>query len=244
MLTIYILEIKNRFLLSIFSTVLIIITCYCYKETLLFFSVKPNIIDLKSKVFYFIVTNITDILSTYLKLCYFIGIQGFILILLYHFIKFLTPGLYTNEIKKIKLCLFISVNLWFILFMFFYKFILPITWNFFFSFQHSTSSLYNINLFFEAKLTEYIDFYILIYCNCMFIWLFFVSIILLLNFLTYKTQFIKKSRKIFYIIFYFIATIITPPDIISQIILGNVFILFYEIAIITTILQKLLKLIG
>lgn len=240
MLTNYILEIKNRFLLTIYSTFLTLITCYCYKETLLYFSVKPNIINLKSKVSYFIITNITDILSTYLKFCYFIAVQSFIIVLCYHFIKFLMPGLYLNEIKKIKFYIFICGILWVIIF-FFFKFILPITWNFFFSFQYSTSSHYNINLFFEAKLTEYIDFYILIYCNCLFLWLFFISIIMLLNFLPYRIQFVKKSRKIFYIIFYFIATIITPPDVISQIIIGNVFIIFYEIVIVINILQNLFK---
>jgi Sec-independent protein secretion pathway component TatC len=34
---------------------------------------------------------------------------------------------------------------------------------------------------------------------------------------------------------------ITPPDVISQIIIGNVFIVFYEIAIVINILQNLFK---
>jgi len=240
MLTIFITEIKNRLLLTIFSTIYTFIICYSYKETLLFFTIKPNFFYIKSNLFYFIATNITDIFSTYIKLSYFIVIQCFIVFGFYHIIKFILPGLYNKEIKKLNFFVSISMFLWFITFLLFNKLILPFSWNFFFSFQNPTKSN-TINMFFEAKLTEYIELYIQIYYSCFLIWLFFVSILILLNSLNNKIKFIKKSRKLFYVLFYFIATIITPPDIFSQIFLGNFFILFFEIAIIITIVQKFIK---
>jgi hypothetical protein len=61
----YILEIKNRLFLLLFTCVSTLVICYLYKETLIFLLVKSNIFF--SNNFYFIFTNVTEIFSVYIQ---------------------------------------------------------------------------------------------------------------------------------------------------------------------------------
>ena len=53
-----------------------------------------------------------------------------------------------------------------------------------------------------------------------------------------KLEFIKNTRKIFYLIFLLIATVVTPPDILSQVFVSVGLGLIYELLIIITILKS------
>jgi sec-independent protein translocase protein TatC len=118
-------------------------------------------------------------------------------------------------------------------------FVLPYVWTFFSGFQ---TNQYNesINIFFEAQITEYLNFYILTYYINVSIGQVFVFFLLLLNFIENKIKFINNTRKIFYSIFLIFATIITPPDIISQIIISLCFSLIYEIIVLIILLKTII----
>lgn len=88
------------------------------------------------------------------------------------------------------------------------------------------------------RVTEYLSFYILIYYITVLIGQAFVLVFLMIDALEKKLLFIKKTRKIFYLSFFLLATLVTPPDVISQIFLGSFFIIFYELIIITIILRN------
>jgi len=110
-------------------------------------------------------------------------------------------------------------------------FILPYCWSFFLSFQ-STIINQAIKIHFEAKITEYIDFYISLYSLCNGSCQVFLILFLFIETRFDKINFIKNSRKIIYFILFIIATLITPPDVTSQIIIGCSFILMYEFIIV------------
>jgi sec-independent protein translocase protein TatC len=226
----YILEIKNRTLLIALMWVSLIVTCFFYKETLLFLTIKPNISLYKENLLYFIATNLTDILYAYLHLSYFIANQIIVLYILYNIFTFLAPALYKLEYKYFKIILFSIVCLWFLSFLILNIYVLPYCWNFFLSFQ-TTIVNQAIKVHFEAKITEYVNFYIFLHSICNGISQVFLILFLFLDTRIDKINFIKNSRKIFYFIFFLIATLITPPDIISQMVVGCSFILMYEILI-------------
>jgi len=113
--------------------------------------------------------------------------------------------------------------------------ILPLLINFFLSFQS-----YN-NFYFEAKICEYLDFYKKIYSN---VFINFQIMAMLLTFLTliqnyYKRIIFIKNRKRSYFICLAFATIITPPDIFSQICTWIILIFFIEIIIFIILLEKI-----
>ena len=94
----YVKELKNRFIIIICSWVVNFTISYYYKEVLLFFIVKHLYLNFN----YFITTNITDTLVSYLYLCYFNAILLTFIIFSYHLIAFLAPSLFFFEFLFIK----------------------------------------------------------------------------------------------------------------------------------------------
>lgn len=237
MFYIYIVEIRNRCLLVFLAWISTIFLSYFYKETLLFLMVKPCIIQQQSPAFYFIFTNLTDMFATYLELAYFVGHQISFFFLMYHLFIFLAPGLYYSEYKTLKFIFFLSFLGRIVAYYFFNQYILPASWYFFINYQRPLQNQ-PLNFYFEAKVTEYLNFYTALYYISNLQFQLCVIVYLYLKFFKGNTQIVRKSRRILYFLFFILATFITPPDIISQICLGVVLVVFYELILIFYILRK------
>jgi sec-independent protein translocase protein TatC len=241
MLLYYFSELKNRIILLILCWLSSFCTCYSYKEILLFLFIKPSL-NLTSKFnkIYFISTNITEIFNTYINLAIFISNQIVFVLLIIHFIFFIIPGLYKYEINILKKIVLIYLIFLINSIFLFYFILLPISWNFFFHFQKILSNN-QLNLYFEAKLSEYLDFFMnlnqISTLICQLFTLIFIYITSIKNYLT----FIKKSKKIIFFLLFILATVITPPDIFSQMILGSFIIIVYEILILSILFININK---
>jgi sec-independent protein translocase protein TatC len=233
----YFLEIQNRFLLVVFGWVFTGFVCYFYKETLLFLLIKPNFFLTKPIPIYFIFTSITEIFSTYLKLVYFLSNQICIICFLYHVLLFLSPGLYYSEYKFLKRIFVISLSFFFLSICILNTAILPACWDFFLSFQKTIINN-SVSLYFEAKINEYLKFYINLYFMCNLSCQMFMIIILFLIYIKGDSKLIKKFRKIFYLSFVTFATIITPPDVLTQLILSSGMICIYEVLIFSVLFKN------
>lgn len=220
----YLLEIKNRSLLIFSAWFIAIITCYFYKNILLFLLIKFNFKLYDLELFYFITTNLSDVFSVCIQLSYFVSNQLLIFLVCYHFFMFLTPGLFKFEYILIKVSINVGCLLFCLSMLMLHLFILPTLCDFFFNFQINCG----VKVFFESKITEYFIFYKNMYFLTMLIGQIFSLIILRLIFSGNKLSFIKKSRKSLYLIFFIFSTFLTPPDIFSQIIIGLCLISFYE----------------
>ena len=232
----YFSEIKNRLILIIICWITVFIICYFYKETLLFLLVKLGIKENKLSDFYFISTDLTDVLSVYINLSYFISIQVAIMAIFYHGLTFLSPGLFLKEYQYIKILILNSFSFILVSIFIFNAFVLPHIWSFFLSFNKD--SLYAVTIFFESKITEYIRlyknfYYIVILISQLFV-LFFFSIEYVKN----KIKFVLKTRKLLYFIFLLIATIITPPDIFSQLVVILVLVFIFEFLVLVIIIKN------
>ena len=115
----YYLEIKYRFSLIVFTWFSVSFTCYFYREVLIF-----EIIDLTNYVGfsktnpYFIFSDITDIFSISVILSCFVSNQICFFLFLYHFLVFLSPGLYSKEYYNFFNILKISFVYWIIAILF------------------------------------------------------------------------------------------------------------------------------
>ena len=236
MLLKYFFEIKNRILLICFSWIVTLVISYLDKEVLLFIFIKPTLFLFKNSSFYFIATSLTDIFSTYLDLIYLIAISLTSIFLCYQMLTFFFPALYVAEIKTIKFYGFLSLTLWLLGLQLLNNVILPFTWYFFSSFQNS--SINGVNIFLETRINDYLSFYTFLYWGLTFFSQLFLLFSFVLNMLEEKLEFIKNTRKIFYLIFLLIATVVTPPDILSQVFVSVGLGLIYELLIIITILKS------
>jgi sec-independent protein translocase protein TatC len=234
----YIIEIRNRGILVLLNWFIIIFISYFYKETLLYLVLKSNLNNLSFN--YFIFTNITEILSVYIKLIYFIANQISVFYICYHLIVFIAPALYHVEYEYLKWIFNLFLCFWLISLIFLNKILIIFAWNFFLSFHQSLTNQ-TIYLYFEAKIIEFLDFYILLYYLCFFNCLFFIILIFFSFYISGNLFLIKKSRKFLYFWFVFLSTIISPPDLISQLVLSVCFIIIFEIIISLNLLQNTIK---
>jgi Sec-independent protein secretion pathway component TatC len=156
---------------------------------------------------------------------------------------FLSLGLYKFEYKKLKLIFVVLVCVWLCSVVFLNKVLLPFSWAFFLSYPEQNKNFMIISLFFEAKLNEYFEYYKNLYYICVLNSQFLALIVFGITFLSKDFKKVKKFRRIFYFIFIFFSTTITPPDIFSQFFLSSLFIVFYELLIFLQICLKSFKLV-
>jgi sec-independent protein translocase protein TatC len=232
----FLIEIRNRIFLILLTWFSVVIVSYLYKETLLFVFVKPSLNLFEKNSLYFIFTNLTEIFSTYLRLSYFLGNQIVLFFTFYHVLIFLTPGLYYFEYKNVTSLFSLSFLFWIISIIILNLMILPFSWQFFLSFQNSINHP-TLNFYFEAKINEYFNFYTTIYYICSVNFQIFVLLFVFLDYIKGNLLLIKTFRKLIYFAFFLIATVITPPDIFSQLFIGLSTIIIYETIIISTILK-------
>ena len=188
-------------------------------------------------MFYFIFTDVTEIFSAYITLIFFIGNHILILYLCYNTLIFIALGLSKSEYNYLififKTCLF--------LFLFsiviFNKVLFSFSWNFFLSFQN-LETLNSLTLHFEAKLSEYLNFYLTFYYICTLYFQTFLLLILFFDYFKNELEIIRRFRKFFYYFFVVFSTLVTPPDIFSQTILSLSIIFSFEILVFYLILKK------
>lgn len=227
----YLIEIRNRVLLLLltwFSTILI---SYLYKEILLFSIVQPNLVlDFSTgpTFFYFIFTNVTEVFSVYLHLVLFCSFQVFSLYFLYHMFSFLSPSLFNSEYLYLNFICKTIISVWFFSLILLGFILVPLTWNFFLSFQNLTKA-YSFNLHFEAKLNEYLNFYVELYYLSVLYCQVFIALFFFLLYTNTNIKIIRKFRKLNYYLFVIFSTLISPPDIFSQVLISITSIIFYEI---------------
>ncbi|CAH0334923.1 Sec-independent protein translocase protein TatCy [Flavobacterium sp. CECT 9288] len=153
---------------------------------------------------------------------------GFILsfpFILWEVWKFISPALYESEKKHAKLFIFSSSMLFFIGVLFGYYVIVPMSVNFFATF---TVSNVVINQF---SIDSYIG---MVKTSVIACGLFF-ELPIIIYFLTkvglVTPEFLRKYWKYAVIIILFVAAIVTPPDVVSQIIVTIPMLIIYEASI-------------
>lgn len=153
---------------------------------------------------------------------------GFILafpIILWELWKFISPALYDKEKKNAKLFLAISSFLFFLGVLFGYFIITPMSINFLAGYQVSTQIHNDIDLDSYISLIRSTT----LSCGLVFelpIVMFFLSKLGLVT-----PTFLRKYRKYAIVIILIIAAIVTPPDVVSQIVVSIPLLILYEISI-------------
>ena len=225
----YYVELKSRCLLLSTCWVFSLLVCYFYKETILFMLVSSS----NYAEQYFIFTDVGEIFHVYLRLVFFVSNQVTLSMLFYHTIIFLSSGLYKLEYERLQFALKIYVCSWICSVILLNKVIIPVSWNFFLSFQEADG----IAFFFEAKIVEYLNYFTNLYYICFLNCQLLAVVTLLLNNYSGNVNRVRKFRKLFYIIFVIFSTLTTPPDIISQILMSGSLIAFYEILLFSNVLK-------
>lgn len=155
-------------------------------------------------------------------------IGGFILAFPYvfwQFWKFIKPGLTNNEAKNTKGVIFWVSFLFFIGVLFGYFVLVPYTVNFFanFSLDDNIENLWTINSYFNTIVPLILGAGLAFQLPLVMYFLAKADIV--------SSDYLKRVRKYAVLIIFIVAAIITPPDMLSQIICAIPLVLLYEISI-------------
>ena len=87
-------------------------------------------------------------------------------------------------------------------------------------------------LYFESKINEYFLFYMSLYYICVFYFQIWIFLFIAFDFFNSKNIIrVKNLRKFFYYVLVVFSTLITPPDVYSQMCISLFFIVSYEILV-------------
>jgi len=227
---IHIKELKWRFSYLFISFLSNLVICFYFLRELLFIFIWPLSI-VSNKIYqYFIFTQMMDVFFVYLKIILFVTLILVLPIFLIQLWYFFVPGLYEYE-KTILYFIFLTFILFssFILLLVYFFFI-PIIWYFFVNFE-LTSINSPFGVYYEARLFDYINFFIKI-CSIFICFFQLPLIIFLISFFKFiSIENLTIYRHFFIIFFFIIAALISPPDILSQVFFGFCFFILYEISI-------------
>jgi sec-independent protein translocase protein TatC len=227
----HLIELRTRFMWCFATIVAATVFCYLYVEEIYGFLVKPLAIAMgNGGTQRLIFTDLTEAFFTYIKVAFCAGFVLSIPIILFHVWRFLAPGLYKNE-RRVVWPFFVASPLLFIAgASFVYALVMPMAWAFFLGFQ-SSGDMTTLPIQLEARVSDYLN----LVLTLMFAFgiCFQLPVVLCLGALmgVVSSELLKRMRRYAIVAIFILAAVLTPPDIISQILLAVPLLAMYEISI-------------
>jgi len=220
----FFIEIKNRIFLLFLSWLSTFLAFYWYKLTSVLLLVFLNYNFSNEVLNYFIFTSVQEMFIIYINLCASLTQYIFYYLLFYHSVCYFSWGMFKFEYIALKNAFFFSLFISLCSLIFFQLILMPAMLNFFLSFQMKNT----FGLFFEAKLSEFVLFYSTTFKSCFLTFQFCCVLVLLTNYITLTNKVLKFLRKFLYLAMLFLSTLLTPPDVYSQLISFLCFISCFE----------------
>lgn len=224
-------DFRKRIIYSSIFFLIAFILCYVFKEKIYNILISPLAkTKLTEKMIY---TSLTEGFLTYVKLSFFSAFLISFPVILHQIWQFISPGLYKNEKKTIIPMLIFSITLFILSILLVYFFIMPKAWEFLLSYQ-TTNEETALPIILQAKISEYLSLNITLITGFAIASQFPVILLLLIKLNILKISSLEKKRKYYIVFAFFIAAVLTPPDVLTQIILAAFLIFLYELIIIYT----------
>jgi sec-independent protein translocase protein TatC len=217
-------ELRKRLIACFIAAGIGFVISYGFKEKLFQILTKPLIAVMKTGD-NIIFTNLPEAFFTYLKVAFLAGIMLAAPVIFYQFWMFVAPGLYSKE-RRLFIPIVVLSSFFFIggaLFGYFIVF----PWGFKFFLGFSTETIKAL-----PSMREYLSFSakMLLAFGLVF------ELPLVITFLAklgiVSVEFLKKNRKYALLLFFVGAAILTPPDVVTQIMMALPLMVLYEVSIV------------
>ena len=216
-------ELRYRLFRIIIAAFVGFLICYGFKERLFNILMDP-LVRVLPEASSMIFTGLPEAFFTYLKVSLVAGIFVASPYIFYQIWRFIGPGMYDTEKKFIIPIAFISAAFFVVGALFGYFVVFPIGFQFFVGFANEMIQP-------MPSLREYFSFSIklLFAFGIAFelpLFIFFLARMGIVN-----SRLLRKQRKYAVLIIFLAAAFLTPPDIISQILMSGPLIVLYELSI-------------
>jgi len=217
-------ELRRRLIVCFIAVGIGFVLSYGFKEKLFQILTRPliSVMETGDKLIF---TGLPEAFFTYLKVAFLSGIILATPIIFYEFWMFVAPGLYDKEKRLMFPIVFLS-TLFFVGGSFFgYFIVFPYGFKFFLGFASETIRPL-------PSMREYLSFAskLLLAFGVVF------ELPLIITFLAklgiVSVSFLKKNRKYAVLLFFVGAAILTPPDVVTQIMMALPLMVLYEISIV------------
>lgn len=228
-------ELKNRIIYLLVFYAIFFTISYIYAEDICTKLLEPLNLKKSSSSSTMIYTGLTEAFLSYIKLSSY---SAFILLfpaLTYNIYRYLSPGLHNFEKKIARILFFLSPFLFTLGVIFVYCIVMPKAWDFFLGFEQKEKTM---PIVFTGRISEYINLCINLMTAFGLAFQMPIALVILCMLNILKVETLIKNRRYSIVIIFIIAGVITPPDVLSQLLLAIPMLLLYEISI---ILCKLVK---
>ncbi len=216
-------ELRKRLIICFYAVGVGFVICYFFSNRLFHILMHPLLMAMPpdEKLIY---TGLPEAFFTYLKVAFLAGVLLAVPVIMYQLWMFIAPGLYDKERRLALPIVFLSSLFFMGGALFGYFVVFPFGFKFFMGFasdairplpsmkeylSFSTKLLFAFGLVFELPL--------------------FISFLAKLGIV--DAHFLRTKRKYAILLFFVVAAILTPPDVVTQIMMAVPLILLYEVSI-------------
>jgi sec-independent protein translocase protein TatC len=217
-------ELRKRLIVCFIAVGIGFVGAYGFKEKLFQVLTAPLIRVMKSGDT-LIFTNLPEAFFTYLKVSLLAGLMLAAPVILYQFWMFVAPGLYQRERRVLLPIVFLSSLFFLGGALFGYFIVFP--WGFQFFLGFATEHIRPL-----PSMREYLSFSakLLLAFGIVFEMPLVLTAMARLGIVS--VGFLKKNRKYAILLFFIAAAVLTPPDVVTQIMMALPLMLLYEVSII------------
>lgn len=218
-------EVRKRIIISFLSVIVFTLVSYNFADV-----IARDIIS-KSNDMQFVYLSPSELMLCYIRIALICGVVLAAPIILSQIWLFISPGLENNQKKYVLIAFFVGGGFFILGVVLSYIFVLPLILKFFAGFQISEIQA-------TISFSSYLNFVLSTLLAFGAIFELPIIMFLLTRFGLIKVDFYIKYRKYMILVIFIVAGILTPPDVVSQILLAIPMMVLYEIGIIFSKIGK------
>ncbi len=227
----HLLELRTRLIRCCVAIGLGFCVCYYFAEDIYRWLVMPLAEALQGEQRRLIYTGLAEAFLTYIKLALWTACLGAAPIIMIQIWRFVAPGLFMHERRAVFPLLFATPVLFASGVALAYFFVMPLAWKFFLSFE-TGADLTGLPIQLEARVSEYLSIAMTLIFAFGIAFELPVLLVLLVRIGVLSVAQLVQFRRFAIVLIFIAAAILTPPDVLSQLLLALPLWGLYEISII------------
>lgn len=214
-------ELRKCLLIIFISYIAGVMVCYLFAPDFIHYAIS------RADGYYFVQTGVADLMAEYIKISLLAALAVDLPVIIWQIYRFVSPGLKKTEEVKVFTVLIGGVLLFLLGMVFANYIVIPITLQFFLSLNTlEIAGMYSIK--------EYIGYLMSVLFSCGIVFEIPVVTAILASLGILNPKWMKESRKIVILVCLIVGAVITPPDVVSQILVAVPMYVMYEISIVVS----------